>query len=504
MKKARRLLTLALAVLMIMALTVPAMAAGSHTITIETTAGNRVYNAYQIFVGDIGATEVTHIEWGSGVTEAGQAALLEHFSLSDTDSAQDVARNIQSEAEAKVVAKLLNSDSSYLGTAIGDFTYDEDNGMYTLTNLASGYYLIVDNTSIAEDAYDSRSAYMMQLVKDITITPKDSIPTLDKSVSDINDSHQAGATTHQPSADYDIGDSVPFHIHIELGNDLDQYTEYQMIITDTLSKGLTYDNNLVVNYGTHTVDPTCYTVSEVTATADGGSTFTVTIPDLYKIKDATTGDAITPLSGGNVIIEYTALLNDQAVMGTAGNPNTANLKFSNEPDGDGMGKTPDSTAIVFTYQLIVNKVDQDQKPLSGAEFTLYKRASGGEWNAIDRVTVTDDTTFTFKGLDDGTYKLVESKQPSGYNAVADMIFTVKAEHDATTITSLTGEKVSGTIELTADMDSGSLNTTVVNEKGATLPSTGGIGTTIFYVVGGVLVVAAVVLLVTKKRMSYED
>ena len=126
------------------------------------------------------------------------------------------------------------------------------------------------------------------------------------------------------------------------------------------------------------------------------------------------------------------------------------------------------------------------------------------WIPVSRYTTnSENTTFSFAGLDDGEYKLVESKTPTGYNTIEDMLFNITAEH-GTTLVSLNGEPVSGTIELDVSAETGILSTTVVNEKGATLPSTGGIGTTIFYMAGGLLVCVAIVVLVTKKRMAIEE
>ena len=156
--------------------------------------------------------------------------------------------------------------------------------------------------------------------------------------------------------------------------------------------------------------------------------------------------------------------------------------------------------------MIVNKVDGEGAPLTGAEFTLEKyNKETGEWEAITAVKNDEGTTFTFSGLDDGKYRLTETKTPAGYNSIAPIEFTITAEHDVLAddpaLTSLSGNATTGEITFTSSTAEGSLSTNVVNKAGSTLPETGGIGTTIFYVLGAVLVVGAGVVLVIKKRMG---
>lgn len=146
--------------------------------------------------------------------------------------------------------------------------------------------------------------------------------------------------------------------------------------------------------------------------------------------------------------------------------------------------------------------------LTGAEFTLekYNKATD-KWETITVVKNDDGTTFTFSGLDDGNYRLTETTTPDGYNTIAPIEFTITAEHDvlsdSPTLTSLSGDVTTGEITFAANATDGSLSADVINNAGATLPETGGMGTTIFCVLGGVLMLGAVVLLVTKKRMNAE-
>lgn len=522
MKIMKRVFALTLAVLMIMALAAPAAAAddpapqnATYTITIEKEAANRTYVAYQIFTGIVAGNDMLNVNWGKSVTEAGRTDLFEKFAADhhtqEELNVQDVARAVKTEADAKRLAAFLNSeDKNYLGEAAGTFAYDAVSSTYVLRGLDAGYYLIVDKTEV-EGEHDAVSAYMMRLVKNVQIKTKDSIPTLEKTVSDINDSTQGTTDTHHKSADYDIGDDVPFHIHIKLGSNLEEYATkgYKMIITDIMDNGLTFDkSSIVVKYGSHTLESDGYVVSDPVDKENGTSTFTITIANLFEVYDANTGEKVIPRSGGNLIIDYTAELNENAKIGAEGNVNKANLEFSNNPTSDGTGKTENDTAIVFTYKLVVNKVDQDNNPLSGAAFTLYKNDINGAWQKVEEFTVgANQTVFSFEGLDDGHYKLEETAHPTGYNAIEPMEFDIVATHSEK-LDTLSATAVSGGIELYVEQEdgkfTGELGTTVVNEKGATLPSTGGIGTTIFYVAGGILVCAALVLLVTKKRMSAES
>ena len=215
-------------------------------------------------------------------------------------------------------------------------------------------------------------------------------------------------------------------------------------------------------------------------------------------------------------MEYTSELNANAVLGKEGNVNKAQLEFSNNPNKEqtgkpDTGKTPWDNVIVFTYQVVVDKYANsvDGEKLTGAEFTLEKVLENGGKETIRVIKSEDGTSFTFKGLDDGDYILTETKTPDEYNTIDPITFTVTAEHEITwegeerntRLTSLTGNQADGKITFTSDKDKGELSTKVVNKKGSTLPTTGGIGTTIFYVVGVILMLGAGVLLVTKKRMN---
>ena len=203
------------------------------------------------------------------------------------------------------------------------------------------------------------------------------------------------------------------------------------------------------------------------------------------------------------------------MIGSAGNPNEARLEYSNNPYGGGTGITPWDKVIVFTYELVANKVDGSNNPLEGAGFTLYKYDMATSNYVVVKEFANDEagkegkqTTFTFSRLDAGQYKLEESKVPDGYNKAEDLIFKVVAKYETNAdnpkfgelkITDLNDKEITDKFTLNQTKDQATTN--VVNLSGTELPSTGGMGTTILYVVGAILVIGAGILLVTKKRMN---
>ena len=513
MKHIKKLASLLLALVMVFALATTAFAdeTTTYSITINNSAEGHTYEAYQIFTGDLvekdGTKILSNIVWGSGISEAGQTALGDAAAKAET---------LKTEADAKAFAKAV---APYLTTAAGSANTVTD-GKYVISGLAAGYYLVKDQDGSLTGDNDSYTEYIIQVVGNVTATPKSDVPEVQKKVKDINDSTDTTKTDWQDSADYDIGDSIPFQLKATLADNVSSYTTYKVVFHDTLSKGLTYNNDAKVYIGG--TETNGFTVT-ATVNADGTTTLTVSCDD------------VKALGAGNssvITVEYTAKLNENAVLGSAGNPNKVYLEYSNNPnksesgENHETGKTPEDTVIVFTYQTIINKVDSENKPLTGAAFKLEKLIKGKDgaadtWTTVKKFTVDETTTsFTFSGLDDGQYKLTETKTPVGYNTIDPIYFVIEATHDETAdaptlktlnayLTDANGNKQtemkdgeSVNIDLgTVDLTAGSITTTVVNKSGSELPSTGGIGTTIFYVLGGVLVLAAVVLLVTKKRMG---
>ena len=494
MKKAmKKLMAALLAVAMVCAMAIPAFA----TVNISS----HTFEAYQIFAGDLNGETLSNVTWGHNVTTATLLNYLKtaNAAYSACTDAKDVAEVLSQHNDlASDFAKIAADHVT--GTAMATGT-----GSVTLPS--AGYYLIVDTTNVT-NMHDAKNLSLLKVSKATTVTPevKTDIPTLKKKVKDINDS-TGNKSDWQDSADYDIGDTIPYKLTATLGN-LDNFDKYYVKFVDTMTN-LTY----VPSSASVEIDNTTLTSTQYNLTWDETSkTLEIEITDVKKL-GATDSSEIT--------VKYNATLDKNAVIGSAGNPNTAYLIFSNNPNGEGYGKTAPDKNIVFTYKVDANKVNPEGAILPGAAFELWKKV-GSDWvskgvmNAIKDTTTTPNTytiqdadhvtDFEWTGIDDGEYKLVEVVTPAGYNTMEPLLFTVSAEHDETsddpTLTSLTGNAGTGEVTTFAsNKTDGSLTASVVNHRGTTLPGTGGIGTTIFYVVGGGLMAAAAILLITKKRME---
>ena len=498
MKHARKLASLLLALIMVFALATTAFAAENTTIS-APEGSTRTYDVYQIFTGDLHEGVLSNIKWGKNGTGT------EGTAVDQTTLDALAAVNGKSDTEKLTeIQKYVKLDSEKFGTV--------SNG--NPLTVPTGYYLIKDNGPVNDgEAY---SLYVVQVVGPTTISPKVGTTTSDKKVKDTNDSAANSTTDWQDSADYDIGDAVPFKLSATIAQDYANYTHgYKLTFHDKEDAGLSFNKDSVKVYVDGTLITTGYEV--VTEGLTDGCTFEVRFANLKEITSVQAGSVIS--------VEYTSTLNNQAVIGSAGNKNTSHVTYTNNPNDEQAGengKTPNDVVIVFTYQTIVNKViknpaydaskdtektgtDSDGNeefiPLKGAGFTLYKKNASGTYDAVgSELKGKDMTTFTWSGLDDGDYKLVETTTPSGYNTIPDIEFTITATHDVSsdnpTLISLSGgDKFTGVIS------TGVVSANIENQSGAQLPSTGGIGTTIFYVLGSVLVIGAAVLLVTKKRMS---
>jgi fimbrial isopeptide formation D2 family protein/LPXTG-motif cell wall-anchored protein len=343
---------------------------------------------------------------------------------------------------------------------------------------------------------------MLELVNSVTVNPKSSTPTLVKQVMDTNDSVADSTTGWQDSADYDIGDSVPFKLTAKVAENYDSFSSYAFTFHDTAEKGLTINSeSVVVKVDGTQISGSNYNV-ETSNTC--GCSFEVVFSNLKAIAAVKAGSEIT--------VEYTATLNENANIGSTGNVNKAWLTYSNNPNGNSteIGKTPEDQAIVYTYQVVVYKKDgsaEGTPELAGAGFTLSKKSASGEYVPVGSELKANEenttmTTFTWSGLDDGDYLLEETTTPRGYNTAEAIYFTISASHTATwttedrtaILTSFTGGSAFEAIAAT-----GTLKATILNYTGSTLPSTGGAGTKLFYLIGGILVLCAGALLIAKGR-----
>ena len=495
MKTIKRSIALVLAMILTLAMSVTVFAApnadqNTFSLTLNKAVKGHTYEAYQILSGDLSADKATlsNIKWGEGIKAEGQTAL----GGDAAGYAKKLADMGNNSKELKEQAQIIGAN---LASASGSVTVTDPDAKNVISNLKPGYYLIKDKDDSLQ-GQESYTEFILHVTDDVDANVKADVPSVEKKVKDTNDT--TGETTGwQDSADYDIGDDVPFQLTATLANNIESYKAYSLEFDDTLSKGLDYNNDAVIKLGEK--DVTDYFTPSYDATA---KTLTFTCDNILAF-GATNSDKI--------VVEYTAKLNENAVIGAAGNPNTVYLDFSNNPNNGGegdRGKTPEDKVIVFTYKLTVNKVDKENKPLTGAEFSLFKKVNGKEELVeVKKILSTnaEGTVFGFTGLDDGTYVLRETKTPDGYNSIEDQTFTISAKHDENSddpkLTALTGDVASGSIiNLGVMLEKGELSTDVVNNKGSVLPSTGGAGRVAIYVIGAILVIGGGIVLVTKKRV----
>lgn len=535
MKKViKKLLAALLAVAMVCAMAVPAFAGTEGDITKWHS-----FSAFQIFTGDVTGNEIkdfkiSNVEWGSNIADDA-AAFLDQLKSADTigplfanaNSARDVL---------EVISQWHDSDANSIAFArfVCHYLYPDANakpkpavegggGSDHIHFDKAGYYLVVDTTPFNHGDFDhAYNSFLLMVTRDnwnVPITPKAEKPSVKKEVFD-NFDNQDGTSTgvFGSSADHAINEKFQFKLTATLpastDHAYDYYDTYAVCFKDTLSEGITYDgpDSVVIksNNNTHdtTIDPSKYTID--IKNLENQNYFEVNIHDVK----ACAKDAGFDLNdGATITFTYTAHLNEKATVNTTSGPtdnkNSVQLQYSNNPrPGDYWGTTPKSEVYVFTYRLNNTKRAETENgtPLPGAGFRLYSDADyknevklyqDGEFyypikdatdKAQDAVEMFSDKhgQFNVKGLDAGTYYLRETKTPDGYSACPDTTIVISATHDVNHVNL-----------------SGNLSTTIINKKdgGITLPSTGGIGTTLFYVVGGGLMVAAIVLLVTKKRME---
>lgn len=513
--------------------------AAETTITITDGAENAVYGAYRLLDLTTSVNADDSVNYSYKLNDKYDDILK---AVTKKDTQEEILTYLGSIEDKSGEARVF-ADAVYAAIKAAGLTVDETSSGGKFENVDQGYYLIAETTP--GDATDTYSLVMLNTNGNtgVTVTTKENAPSMIKKVKDINDSTETEKSDWQDSADHDITDVVDFRLEGKVSDKYDNYKEYFYAFHDVCCEGLTVNYDSFAVY----VDGAKITAGyEVVNTGlTDGCTFEVRFADLKKI-DAVDADSV-------IAVEYTATLNDKAKLGSAGNPNEAFLEYSNNPyyvgmgDTDGDGKDDNSKdgidndkdgeideedetngekettsnsvkdkVIVFTYKTIVNKVMPDEStPLAGAKFKLEKLdAETGEYALVKEFTAGTETSFEFVGLDDGNYKLTETAAPAGYTQLTDPIqFSITAEHDEEAddpkLTKLNGVETTGQIDLgtlkaNVDTAAGTITTKVVNKPGSLLPSTGGIGTTIFYVVGGTMAAGAGVYLISKKRMKKEE
>lgn len=528
MKRMKKLacLFLALVLALSMSMTVFASEAGEPDdvvtkteFTVQLTGGEKTpttghtYTVYQIFTGDLHDGKLSNVKYGKSYGTEGAEVAKEALGAIKASGADAFAKDLVTKNE--------------LGTAYGELKESND---WKLDKVPAGYYLIVDTTEKLPDGHE-RSRYIVEVVDDVNVEPKSGVLSVIKKVDDNNDSTglENGIVWHD-SADHDLGDMIDFKIETTLPDDLMTYDTYKLTLHDTQSPGLDFKAETVKVYLDNSETPLAGGYEVVIADKDHSTcTFEVKFADVTALAGVKNGSVIT--------VRYQSQLNSGAIMGSTGNPNGVYGEYSNSYFPNDNGKTPVDKVIVFTYKVNVDKYKEEVaegKELTGAGFTLYKEVvkdsegnypagakTGAEIKAtfadtnvkagalkdasyyIERAVTTTDAegdTFSFERIDDGTYVLVETTIPAGYNAWDAVEFVVTAEHDTEADNPKLTELEGGDL-FTGEVSTGVLDTDVINNAGTTLPETGGIGTTIFYVIGAILAIGAAVILVTKKRMN---
>lgn len=564
MKKTRRFAAIAAAAVMTAALAVPmsmSSFAAEHSVTI-TAKDNAThsYEAYQIFSGTYAGGVLTEIQWGSGVDSTALLTALQADTtlgtyFEDCKTASDVADALGAtvtagEGDAAVTTATFEDDAALTQAfvkVVGANLSTTKSGTVEgnkITGLSDGYYFVKDASApVLVEGEENSGAYTRYIVKvtddaDITVEAKSAAPSVDKQVWDEEADAEDGAVAGWgESADHAINETFQFKLIATLpaSTEYDAYETYKLVFNDTMSAGVTFEQIDEVTVDGVKINASDYVVSGV-AEGEAGKTWSLAIADIKKFTGVDLKD------GADVVVTYSAHLNENAVISSvsgtnlgvdATNNNKVGLEYSNnpnwkiewekdhpdQPDGpkdedEELGETPEDYVWVFTYKAFNTKLDQDKAPLADAEFGLYSdEACETEISLIydenllayrpvkDGETATvmksAETTgiFNIAGLDVGTYYLKETKAPVGYNLLTTpTAFAITATHAE--------DESDATVSLTLDGNASEDEPlTIENKKGSSLPSTGGIGTTLFYVVGGTLVAGAGVTLITKKRIK---
>ena len=542
----KKLVSIFLALVMILAISVPVFAAENTTLTINGEAG-REYAGYQLL------NLTTSLKAGEHHTTHEGAHSNDCYNFAYTVNAKYRAV-LQSEVFANggnylwegttkpanatgvtddQILKYLSNQTSDNGDVYHTMRQVADNIYRAIQTaniaadatdltgnndeIAQGYWLFADVTNLTGNAANSLVMVDTKGQENLTINPKTDLPTVEKKVKDIEDSEDDSILDNpwHDSADHDINDTVPFKLTGTLPSNAQYYESYKMVFHDTLSAGLTLDTESFKVYMYETKhkadvdtdlnehltggakDVTANFVPKTEGLTDG-CTFEIGCENVFAIEGVTKDTAF--------VIYYEAELEgNDVVIGAEGNPNEVYLEYSNNPYGEGTGKTEKDVVNVFTYKLVINKTDSHGHELSGAGFTLSKKNIDGTYTIIGEKAAGEGIVqFVWEGLDDGDYKLEETTVPAGYNKMSDIVFSISAVHSETA-----GEpkldSLDGGVMGTGVVDTGAITKDIVNNTGTVLPETGAQGTMWLIFGGAMLVILAGVFMITRKKMSvYED
>ena len=513
----KKFTSILLALVMILAMSIPAFAAESVTFSLTINgAANHTYAIYQIYTGDVyveddGTTVLSNIRFGKNHITLG-------YALGDLVPADELKDFTNTTNPAEKVTSMITNQDPYRT----NITPADNESSVTVTGLPGGYYAIVD-ISQNLPAGQTLSPVILQMVDNVTITSKHASITSEKKVADTNDSYAADAEyVWQDSADYDVNDKVPFQLSVTLPSTFKSYTNgYTLTFHDQMASAFTTPEITAVyilqpNGNKIPVPATNYTLSNGCPKRDtcefGGCSFGV---EVSNIQDVYGQNAFT--NGDKVVVEYTAILTDNNLVVGADGDGNVNGMYVCHPDGH----TVKDYVTVLTYQLTVNKIDGSAtpvQPLDGAAFTLFKlNFATGVWDEVGVKTAGEGiTSFTWIGIDDGKYMLKETVTPDGYNTLADLYFDIISDHKTEWVSGgnsafedVVAKDAAGEVVFAdrdeANVEDGKLAGNVANHRGTVLPETGAEGTVLLVTVGTLLVVLAAVFMITRKKMSiYED
>lgn len=521
MRKMRRFAAIAAVAAMTACMTVPMMAvmpASAADITIENIGTEaHEFAVYQVFTGELSgegeSMKLSNLKWGSGVTAYDGGAVTEGAVVAEAVSNAMTADGVTA---SDVLGKLTLATTP---TA----TKTSSGSSVTIDGLATGYYVVKDVTNL-DGKDDANSAWIVQVAGSTKVSIKTDTPTIDKQVWDEAEDAETTGENWGESADHAINESFQFRLvaTIPSGDGIKEFDTYKLVFTDTMSAGVTFEDIASVTVGGTPI------TSGYTASAVVDQTWTLTIDD---VKSLVPTGKTWGTDEIEVVVTYNAHLNADCIKfsdslengdTTSVNNNMVYLEYSNNPDNTGtgatdgandLGKTKEDYVWVYTYTVDNTKRanTQDGALLAGAKFQLLSGTTAikfidngdGTYTVADQTATTGVTDtlvsnasgkFDIIGLDAGTYTLTETAPPEGYNTCEDQTVKIGATH---------AEQEDGTVDMALSADT-TISNTIINKEGSTLPSTGGIGTTLFYVVGGTLVAGAGVTLIAKKRMKKED
>lgn len=627
MKQLKKWISALLCMALALCLALPAWAevpeeTQKYTLTIKSETPGHTYQAYQVFSGTLAkdpanqnTNTLVDLAWGSGVKEDQQEALVAAIrAITVTESSvpkQPFAACNDVNAIAAVLT--LENDNSELLDAFADVVadYDDATDQYkylndankktgttsvvpetdktykaTISDLPAGYYLVKEAPfNDGESEGKAYTKYMLNLVESVEVEAKAEVPTLDKQVQDKDD----GSANPEDATNVSVGDKVTYTLTSKVPA-MDGYETYYFIVNDTLSKGLTLDQNsiainIVDSDEPHTVQQTLtkdthFTVTTSNGPEDGETSLKIVFKNFIQWKERYTNE--------DIVITYDATLDQDAVIGNLGNQNDAKLTYSNDPNykytgkpgnpdepnpDEPVGVTPSSKTNVYTTQIQLNKVDEYGRPLTGAEFTIegdgvvitgvtttnnfepaangtYYKLKNGAYTTTPPVTsggeddtsalyestsqkykksepttrwITKGTTtkvtgtvgadgvVTFEGLGAGTYTITETKTPANYNTIDPIELTISCDVPDEIVTgeeqctwSATYRVGDGSADTVTADGNGTISINVENRSGTQLPSTGGIGTTIFLWGGAGLMLAVLLLLGLRIRSKKEE